>query len=336
MKSLALLLFSLVAIVGCGNKEGPGASGSGAAKIYQIAVIPKGTSHEFWKSIHAGAVKAERELGEQGTKVNVNWQGPLREDDRDQQIRVVETFTVRRFDAIVLAPLDSQALIAPVEAALAAKVPVVIIDSGLNSEKPISYVATDNFRGGQIGAEYLGKVLNGQGKVILLRYQVGSASTEMREAGFLQVMTNKFPNIQLLSTDQYSGATRDSAYQAAQNLMNRFGREANGVFAPCEPVTIGMMLALKDVGKGAGAIKLVGFDAGSQSVEGLKKGDVAALVVQNPVRMGYLGVKTAVDYLQGKPISKVVDTGVQLVTPENMEQPEVKELLYPPLDKYLK
>src|SRR5262249_6136448 len=200
----------------------------------------------------------------------------------------------------------------------------------------ISYVATDNYRGGQIGAEHLGKGLNGQGKVILLRYQVGSASTEMRGAGFLNVMTNKIPNIQLLSADQYSGATRDPAYQAAQNLMNRFGREANGVFAPCEPVTIGMMLALKDVGKGAGAIKLVGFDAGSQSVEGLKKGDVAALVVQNPVRMGYLGVKTAVDYLKGKPIAKVVDTDVQLVTPKNMEQPAVKELLYPPLDKYLK
>ena len=306
------------------------------AATYNIAVIPKGTSHEFWKSIHAGARKAERELSTGNVKINVNWKGPLREDDRDQQISVVENFTVRRVQGIVLAPLDRQALIAPVESALRAKIPVVIIDSGLSSDKPLSYIATDNFKGGQLAAEHLGKLLNGQGKVILLRYQVGSASTEQREAGFLDVMKSKFPNIQLISTDQYSGATRDSAYQAAQNLLNRFAREVNGIFAPCEPVTVGMMLALRDAGKAGGAVKFVGFDAGTQSVEGLKKGDIQGLVVQNPMMMGYLGVKTIVDHLQGKKVEKVVDTGVTLVTAENMNEAKIGELLHPPLDKYLK
>ncbi len=327
MKSLSgLLILSLVSAF----------SGLAAEKVYNIAVIPKGTSHEFWKSIHAGAEKARFELAAQGIKVNINWKGPIREDDRDQQIQVVENFTVRRAQGIVLAPLDSQALVAPVEAAVRAKIPVVIIDSGLKSEKQISYVATDNFKGGQIAAEHLGRILNGQGKVIMLRYQVGSASTEGREAGFLDVMKSKFPKMELLSTDQYSGATRDSAYQAAQNLLNRFDKEVNGIFAPCEPVTIGVMLALKDAGKAGGKVKLVGFDAGSRSVEGLKKGDVQGLVVQNPMRMGYLGVMTVIDYLNGKKIEKVVDTGVQLVTADNMEKPEIKELLYPPLEKYLK
>jgi ribose transport system substrate-binding protein len=149
-------------------------------------------------------------------------------------------------------------------------------------------------------------------------------------------MKSKFPNIQLLSTDQYSGATRDSAYQAAQNLLNRFSREVNGIFAPCEPVTVGMMLALRDAGKAGGVVKYVGFDAGTQSVEGLRKGDIQGLVVQNPMQMGYLGVKTIVDHLQGKKVEKVVDTGVTLVTPENMNDAKIKELLHPPLDKYLK
>ncbi|HTD87760.1 MAG TPA: substrate-binding domain-containing protein [Candidatus Binatia bacterium] len=311
-------------------------SASSQAATYNIAVIPKGTSHEFWKSIHAGARKAEQELSTGGVKVNVNWKGPLREDDRDQQISVVENFTVRRVNGIVLAPLDRQALIAPVDTALRANIPVVIIDSGLSSDKPLSYIATDNFKGGQLAAEHLGKLLNGQGKVILLRYQVGSASTEQREAGFLDVMKSKFPNIQLISTDQYSGATRDSAYQAAQNLLNRFAREVNGIFAPCEPVTVGMMLALRDAGKAGGAVKFVGFDAGTQSVEALKKGDIQGLVVQNPMMMGYLGVKTIVDHLQGKKVEKVVDTGVTLVTAENMNEPKIAELLHPPLDKYLK
>jgi ribose transport system substrate-binding protein len=152
----------------------------------------------------------------------------------------------------------------------------------------------------------------------------------------MDVMKKQFPNIQLISTDQYAGPTRDSAYQAMQNLLNRYGKEVNAIFAPCEPVAIGVMLALKDKGLAGGKVKLVGFDTGAQSVEGLKKGDVQGLVVQNPMRMGYLGVKTVVDILQGKKVEKVVDTGVQLITPENMDKPESKELLYPPLDQYLK
>jgi len=330
-------------LAGCGPKGEKKTSESNAIpaskpdkKSYEIAVIPKGTSHEFWKSIHAGAVKAERELAQQGVKVQVIWKGPLREDDRDQEISVVENFTVRHVDGIVLAPLDSQALVAPVENAVRANIPVVIIDSALNSDKPISYVATDNYKGGQIGAEHLGKILHGQGKVILLRYQVGSASTEAREAGFLNVLTNQFPKIELLSSDQYSGPTRDSAYQAAQNLLNRFGRDLDGMFAPCEPVTIGVMLALKDAGRAGGKVKLVGFDAGSQSVEGLKSGDVQGLVVQHPMNMGYLGVKTMVDHLKGQTVPKIIDTGVQLVTRENMGEANVKDVLYPPLDQYLK
>lgn len=309
---------------------------TGAGKNLTIAVIPKGTSHEFWKSIHAGAVKAKLELEEQGYKINLIWKGPLREDDRDQQIAVVENFVARRVDGIVLAPLDSRALVAPVETAQSVKIPVVIIDSGLKSDRYSSYIATDNYHGGQLGAEHLANMLNGNGKVILVRYQVGSASTEEREAGFMSVMTNKFPSIQIISQNQYAGPTRDSAYKAAQDLLNRYGKEVNGIFAPCEPVTIGIMMALRDMGKAGGIVKLVGFDAGTQSVEGLAKGDVQGLVVQNPMKMGYLGVKAIVDISQKKPVEKKVDTGVQVVTKENMDQPEKRDLLYPPLDKYLK
>src|SRR5581483_1388162 len=100
------------------------ATSPAADKTYTIAVIPKGTTHEFWKSIHAGAIKAQRELATQGTKVEILWKGPLREDDRDQQIQVVENFMTRRVDGIVLAPLDSQALVAPVVNATRAKIPV--------------------------------------------------------------------------------------------------------------------------------------------------------------------------------------------------------------------
>src|SRR5215469_11621705 len=172
---------------------------SAADKAYTIAVIPKGTTHEFWKSINAGAIKAQRELTAAGTKVEIIWKGPLREDDRDQQIQVVENFMTRRVSAIVLAPLDSRALVRPVHNAVQAKVPVVIMDSDLKSDDYVSFVATDNYKGGVMAGEEMGKLLGGKGNVILLRYAVGSASTEARENGFLDAL-KKFPDIKVISS----------------------------------------------------------------------------------------------------------------------------------------
>lgn len=306
-----------------------------AEQTYTIAVIPKGTTHEFWKCIHAGAIKAQRELQAQGTKVEIIWKGPLREDDRDQQIQVVENFMTRRVSGIVLAPLDSRALVKPVANAVASGIPVVIMDSDLNSDKHVSFVATDNYKGGVLGAERLASLLGGKGNVILLRYAVGSASTEARENGFLDTIKSKYPNIKIISADQYAGATRETAYQASQNLLNRHGRNVNGIFCVNENSAVGMAKALRDIGKAGGQVKMVGFDAGSQSVQDLKNGDVQGLVVQNPVRMSYLGVMTLMKHLRGETVEKRIDTGVTVVTPENMEQPEIKELIYPPLDKYL-
>ena len=213
--------------------------GAVLAKDYTIAVIPKGTTHEFWKSIHAGAIKAERELSTQGTKVRIFWKGPLREDDRDQQIQVVENFTTRRVNAIVLAPLDSQALVNPVKNAVNAGIPVVVMDSDLKSEKQMSFVATDNFLGGKLAGDEMARLLGGKGNVILLRYAVGSASTEAREAGFLDAI-RKHPGIKLISSDQYAGPTRETGYQASQNLLNRYGAQVQGIFCPCEPPTVAM------------------------------------------------------------------------------------------------
>ena len=336
MKSILRLLPLLVlgGLIGCG-KQSEGTRSSPSATSYTIAVIPKGTTHEFWKSIHAGAVKAERELNEKGVKTEIIWKGPLKEDDRDQQIQVVENFMSLRVSGIVLAPLDSQALVKPVENAIQAKVPVVIFDSGLKSDQYVSFVATDNYKGGQLAGERLGQLLGGKGNVILLRYAVGSASTEAREAGFLDTLKTKFPDLKLISSDQFAGPTRETGYQASQNLLNRFGNEVNGIFCPCEPPTIAMAKALRDIGKAGGKVMMVGFDSGSQSVLDLKNGDVQGLVVQNPVLMGYLGVMTMVQHLRGEKVEKRIDTGVVLATPENMEQPAIKELLYPPIAKYL-
>lgn len=320
---------------GAAGGSAPPAPAGGGSKEYTVAVIPKGTIHEFWRSIEAGARRAEQELNAAGTKVQVIWKGPLREDDRDQQIQVVENFTSRGVSGMVLAPLDSQALVAPVESTIGAGIPVVVIDSDLKTEKYASFVATDNFRGGQMAGEHLGKLLGEKGNVILLRYAVGSASTEAREAGFMDAI-GKLPGIKVISSDQYAGATRETSYQAAQNLLNRFGREVNGVFTPNESVTVGMAKALRDLGLAAGKVKMIGFDTGAQAVADLRSGDIQGLVVQNPLRMGYEGVVTLVKHLKGEAVPKRIDTGVTLVTQQNMNDAAVKELLEPPLGKYLK
>jgi ribose transport system substrate-binding protein len=306
-----------------------------AEKTYTLAVIPKGTTNEFWKAVNAGAFKARDELRAKGVTVDVIWKGPLKEDDREQQIQVVENFVSRRVSGIVLAPLDSRALVQPVVAAGQAKIPVVIMDSGLNSDRYASFVATDNFKGGVMAGEHLATLLGGKGNVILLRYQVGSASTEEREAGFLDAL-KKYPGIKIISSNQHAGPTRETAYQASQNLLNRYGRDVNGVFCPAELPSGAMALALRDIGKAGGKVKMVGFDAGSKSIEDLKNGDIQALVVQDPLGIGYEGVMTMVKHLQGEKVERRIGTRVALITKENMEQQEMKELLYPPLELYLK
>jgi ribose transport system substrate-binding protein len=330
---LVVLALSASACGGSGS-DAKSAATTNAKKPLTIAVIPKGTTHEFWKSIHAGAIQATQELAQQGDTVSIIWKGPLREDDREQQVQVVEGFLSQGVQGIVLAPLDSRALVRPVEEAKGAGIPTVIIDSGLESTAMVSFVATDNHKGGQLAAERMGEVLGGKGKVLMLRYQEGSASTEHREAGFLETIRAKYPGITVVSSDQYAGPTRETAKRAAENLLNRYGKELQGIFTPNESSTIGTLLALQDI-SAAGRIKLVGFDASQILIDALRNGQLEGIVVQNPMRMGYLGVKTMVDHLRGKPVDPRIDTGVMVVTPANLDSPEAKDLVNPPIARYL-
>jgi ribose transport system substrate-binding protein len=299
-----------------------------------IAVIPKGTTHEFWKSIHAGAVQASQELTAQGEPVTIIWKGPLREDDREQQVQVVEGFLSQGVQGIVLAPLDDRALVRPVEEARRAGVPTVIIDSDLQTDSTVSFVATDNYKGGQMAADRLGSLLGGKGSVLLLRYAEGSASTAARERGFLEQVNAKYPGIRVVSADQYAGPTRETAKRASENLLNRFGTGLQGIFTPNESSTIGMLLALQDIGL-AGKVRFVGFDASAILLDAIKARQLDGIVVQNPMRMGYLGVKTMADYLHGRPVERRIDTGVILVTGANIDSTATQEVIHPPIARYL-
>ena len=325
------MLLVALSVVACDcedeRQEGPGGANVDES-TRTIAVIPKGTTHEFWKAVHAGANKAGEELG-----VDILWQGPVREDDRSAQIQVVEDMITRQVAGIVLAPLDNTALARPAEEAKEQGIPVVIIDSGIEWDGLVSFVATDNRRGGALAAERLGELLGGSGKVVVMRYQEGSASTMEREAGFLETIRERFPQIEIVSDNQYGGATTETAYATAENLLVSHP-DVQGIFTPNESTTFGMLRALQDAGK-AGAVSFVGFDSSEKLIEGLRDGHLHGLVLQSPFRMGELGVRTLVQHLDGQEVERRVDTGVTVATRENMDEDEIRQLLSPDLDRWL-
>ena len=315
LASLAVTLFAAC------EKAPPSGAAPGTSDV-RIAVIPKGTTHVHWKSVEAGARKAGAELG-----VEILWKGPLKESDRAEQIKIVEQFTSEGVSGIVLAPLDDIALRRPVEAAMGKGIPVVIIDSALKGEAGkdfVNYVGTNNRLGGEIAGKELARLLGGKGKVVLLRYQEGSASTVEREEGFLSVMKQN-AGIQMLVENRFGGATASEAQTTAMNMLETL-READGIFCSNESLTFGMLLALRQNNL-VGKAKFVGFDTSPPLVEALQKGELHALVAQNPTKMGYEGVKAMMAQQRGEKVPAVVDSGVALVTGANLETPEIKVLL---------
>ena len=305
------------ALFSCKPKEGSTST--------RIAVIPKGTTHIYWKSVEAGAKKAADEL-----KIEVTFIGPQKEDDRSQQIDLVTNQSALH-DAIVLAPLDATALRDVAKQTAEKGKPVVIIDSGLNDSASFitSFVATDNREGGRIAARRLAETLGGQGKVAMLRYMQGSASTMEREEGFLEEI-KKTPGIQVVSENQYGGATASQAQDAATSLLQSLtvaeGLSVQGIYCPNQTTTYGMLQALQ--GKSlAGKVKFVGFDCDASFLDALKKGEMHGTVLQDPVNMGYLGVKTAYAKLKGEAVTPLIDTGATLVTPENIADPTIQALI---------
>jgi ribose transport system substrate-binding protein len=287
-----------------------------------VAVIPKGTTQIFWRSVEAGAQQAGKELD-----VNIIWKGPLKENDRALQIALVEQFVTEGVSGIVLAPLDDTALSRPVRAAAGKGIPVVIFDSSLKGEVGedfVSFVATDNLAGGRMAGERVVETLSGEGKVAVLRYQVGSASTTQREQGFLESI-GQHPGIQVILDNQYGGATSGETIQKSEELLDIL-READAIFCPNEATTYGMLVALRKH-KLAGKVKLVGFDSSEELLRAMGNGEIDALVVQNPRKMGYLGVDTLVRHLRGEEVPDRIDTGVTLVTSERLSEAEIKELL---------
>ncbi len=313
---LALSALAILAISACDQSERT-----------RIGVIPKAVAHVFWKSVHAGAIAAGREAG-----IDIEWKGPPTETDFSRQIEIVDSMINARVDGIVLAPTEATALSTVVERANKQGIPVTIFDSAINTDKYVSFVATNNYDAGVLAARQLAKLLDSESQVIVVKMVPGSASTTQREKGFEETLTREFPGIQVLA-EQYCMADRARALAVSENMLTAHPN-VDGVFASAEPATIGAAKALRSRGLD-GKVKLVGFDFSVTIEKDLRDGIIDALIVQDPFNIGYEAVKTIIAKIGGRTPEKRIDSPATVVTLDNLADPTIDELVHPDLDKYL-
>ena len=293
-----------------------------------IAVVPKSQALIFWQTVHAGAVAAGREYG-----VEIRWNGPASEIDFTRQINIVDDFVNQHVNGIVLAPTNGDSLVPIVERAAQENIPVTIFDSGINTDRYLSYVSTDNYKGGVLAAERLGAILPAGGEIAMIGTIPGSVSTTERENGFRDTVGRKFPELKIVAF-QYGMADRAKSLAVAEDILTAHP-DLVGIFCSNESGTVGAVQGAKSKGV-IGKVKIVGFDTSPPLIEDLRAGNIDSLVLQNPFRMGYLGVQTIVDRLHGKIPRKRIDTEATVVTATNINEPAIQELVNPPIDKYLR
>ena len=312
-----IFFLGFAAIGGCERSQGR-----------RIGVVPKATGLVFWQSAHAGAVAGGLEAD-----VEVVWQGPATETEYARQITIVDSMINSRVDGIVVAPTDATALVSVVERAQAAGIPVVVFDSGINTDNYVSFVATDNYKGGVLGARRMAALLDGTGQVALMRMVPGSHSTNLREEGFKDTLAKEFPGIEVVAED-YCMADHAKSLEIAENFLTAHP-ELDGIFGSTEPATVGPARAVQGRNL-SGKVRLVGFDYGETIERGLKDGVIDAVVVQDPFRIGYVAVQTMVSRLNGDTPPKRIDTPIRVISAADLADPEVDAFLHPDLERYLK
>ena len=286
-----------------------------------IGVVPKSQAHVFWMAVHAGALTAANRSG-----FEVYWNAPSTETDYARQVEILDDMINRRVEAILLAPSDSEALVPAINRVNEAGIPLTIFDSSANTENYLSFVATDNYGGGVLGARRMAKILGGKGRVAMIGVTAGSASTLDREEGFRETLAREFPDLNLVAF-QYGMSDRARSLAVAADILTAHP-DLNGIFASNESGTIGAAQAVKSRGV-AGKLKIIGFDTSPSLVEDLRTGIIDSLILQDPFKMGYQAFMTLANSLEGGRPQRRIDMIPTLATRENIEEPRIRDLLNP-------
>jgi len=297
-----------------------------AADQPTIPIIVKDTTSFYWQIVLAGARQAGKDLG-----VNVPELGAQSESDITGQISILENAVAGKPAAVVISPTEFKALGKPVDEA-AKKVPIIGIDSSADSKAFSSFLTTDNVQGGRIAADGLGEAIKAkygkaEGDVALITSLPGVGSLDARAKGFKEELAAKYPGLKLVA-DKVADGQATTGLNIMTDLITA-NPDLRGVFASNLIMAQGAGQAVAE-NKKADAIKLIGFDSDDKLVGFLKDGTIYALVVQDPYRMGYDGVKTALAVSKGEKVAAFVDTGANLVTKANMDNDKEHKLLYPP------
>jgi ribose transport system substrate-binding protein len=339
----ALALFgAALALTGCVRETNNSSSGGGvtantassnapapaaeiktkaASEKLRLALVPKGTTHQFWQTVKAGAEAAGKEMN-----AEILFNGPSKENNVQEQIDILRNYPTQRVDGVAVAATDKEALVAPVKELLGKGIAVVVVDSAVEPDPSFSFIATDNVAAAAQAADEMNRLLNGKGKVAVLNFKKGSGTSDEREKGFMDRI-KKYPGVEVVATD-YTESDVGMAVDKTQSILTAHS-DLDGLYASNEPNVIGAAKVLDDKKLG-GKIKLVGFDAADAEIEGLKKGTVHALIVQDPFKMGYEGVKALCQIVRGQGTpERRIDTGAKVVTKANMDTPEIHKLLNP-------
>ncbi len=286
-----------------------------------IGVIPKATSHLFFVSVHAGVERAARDL-----HVDVLWNGPDNETDYTRQIEIVDAMVARQVDALAISATEERALVAPLERAIRAGIPVTVFDSAVAIDNYVSFIATDNYGAGCTAARTLAGLIGGKGGVGMVMQKPGGTSTVLRERAFEETIAKEFPGVRIVA-EQFGMADAARSRAAAENILTAHPDLA-GLFASSEAASIGAIQAARSRGM-SGKIKLVTFDFSPTHLEALKDGTVDVMLVQDPFRIGYEAVKSLAEKLSGRVPARRLDLPVRSIVKADLTKPAVQALLFP-------
>src|SRR6266849_9496932 len=325
-RGLSALVFVILIlqVTACGSVQvnTPSSSGGVSNGPLRIAVIPKAIGFAFWESVHQGALCAASKL----QNVHVQWDGVTAETDVTGQINLLTNYITQGVNGLVYAATDAKALLQVTNHALQSKIPVVNIDSGTNPQPSnVPIFATNNVASAIKAADLLSQALHGSGKIAFIPFLAGSATNDQRAQGFLQGL-KKYHGLDLVAT-QYSQSDTNTALRVTEDILSAHP-DLNGIFAANEPGVVGAAEAVKRAGK-SGKIVIIGWDAAPDELTAVQNGEISALVVQNPFRMGYDSVNAMVKIIRQHATVTSEDTGVTFVTKDNLNNSNVQAVLNP-------